>query len=166
MPIRLFRIDDRLIHGQVVVGWGERLGIRIYVVVDDALADEGWERALLASGVPETAGVLFLTVEEAVRRLPELNDSARTGALLTRRTETMRHLAEGGSLEGKRVNVGCLGAAPGRRRAADYVYLRPEEADDLRAIDRLSAGVSARDLPTSRPLSLSTLLVTADDRFR
>ncbi|MGH7674871.1 MAG: PTS sugar transporter subunit IIB, partial [Gemmatimonadales bacterium] len=28
MSIRLFRIDDRLIHGQVVVGWGQPLDVR------------------------------------------------------------------------------------------------------------------------------------------
>ena len=35
MPITLLRIDERLIHGQVVVGWGERLHMDRIVVVDD-----------------------------------------------------------------------------------------------------------------------------------
>ena len=35
MPVSLYRIDDRLIHGQVVIGWGQPLGIRMVVLVDD-----------------------------------------------------------------------------------------------------------------------------------
>ena len=35
MPITLYRIDDRLIHGQVVIGWGQPLGVRLVVLVDD-----------------------------------------------------------------------------------------------------------------------------------
>ena len=30
MPVELYRIDDRLIHGQVVVGWGQPLNIVMY----------------------------------------------------------------------------------------------------------------------------------------
>ena len=38
MPIVLCRVDDRLIHGQVVVGWGQALGINRIVLVDDQVA--------------------------------------------------------------------------------------------------------------------------------
>ena len=35
MSIVLYRIDDRLIHGQVVVGWGQPLDVAFIVLVDD-----------------------------------------------------------------------------------------------------------------------------------
>jgi mannose/fructose/N-acetylgalactosamine-specific phosphotransferase system component IIB len=43
MGIQLYRIDDRLIHGQVVVGWGQPLDIRFLVLVDDLVASSEWE---------------------------------------------------------------------------------------------------------------------------
>jgi len=42
----LNRIDDRLIHGQVVVGWGQPLDVGFIVLVDDAVASSDWEREL------------------------------------------------------------------------------------------------------------------------
>ena len=43
MPITLLRIDERLIHGQVVVGWGERFHVQRILVVD-ALCERRFEK--------------------------------------------------------------------------------------------------------------------------
>ncbi len=74
----------------------------------------------------------------------------------------MRAIAEAGLLEGRRVNVGGLHESEGRSRALRYVSLRPDEADDLRAIAAAGARVSARDLPTSRKVDLAELLDALD----
>ena len=38
MPIALCRVDDRLVHGQVVIGWGRPLAIELIVLVDDTVS--------------------------------------------------------------------------------------------------------------------------------
>ena len=38
MGVELYRIDDRLIHGQVVVGWGQPMGLGFIALVDDEVA--------------------------------------------------------------------------------------------------------------------------------
>ena len=52
MSIALYRVDERLIHGQVVVAWGNLLHPERIVVVDDALADSTWEQELYTLGLP------------------------------------------------------------------------------------------------------------------
>jgi PTS system mannose-specific IIB component/fructoselysine and glucoselysine-specific PTS system IIB component len=162
MPLDLFRIDERLLHGQVIVGWGMRLGLERYVVVDDALAISEWEQDIYAAGLPADASVAFLSEAEIPTRLPDLIADAGDGAVLTRSTAAMRAIAEAGLLAGRRVNVGGLHESEGRRRALRYVSLRPDEADDLRAIAAAGARVSARDLPTSRQVELEELLDALD----
>lgn len=161
MAFVLLRIDERLLHGQVLVGWGGRLELRYYVVVDEALAASEWEQELYVAGLPEDVRAEFLGSEQAAARFEALDGEAEPGALLTRDTGTMRDLAERGLLEHREVNVGGIHAAPGRRRALDYVYLGPGEVEDLRAIARHGSSVSARDLPGSRPVPLSRLLTAA-----
>lgn len=158
MPLELFRVDERLLHGQVLVGWGMRLGIRDYLVVDDGLAASGWEQELYESALAGDATAEFLTVEEAIGRIPDLEGDARPAAVLTRDTGTMRRLAEGGALEGRRVNIGGLHDAPGRRKVLDYVYLGDAERHDLEEIASRGARVSARDLPTAAEVGLDRLL--------
>ena len=158
MPLDLFRIDERLLHGQVIVGWGMRLGLERYVIVDDDLAASEWEQDLYAAGLPPDATVEFLTRAEIASRLPELIAAPGAGAVLTRTTETMRAIADAGLLDGRRVNVGGLHEGEGRRQVLRYVSLRPEEAADLRAIAAAGARVAARDLPTSRKVDLEELV--------
>jgi PTS system mannose-specific IIB component/fructoselysine and glucoselysine-specific PTS system IIB component len=157
MTLELFRVDERLIHGQVVVGWGTRLGLRYYVVVDDALADSQWEQDLYRSGLPDGVRAEFVTTEEAIRTFEDLDAIAEPGALLTRGTATMRALAESGALEGRRVNLGGLHGGGGRERILDYLYLGPTERADLAMIASKVLKVSARDLPTAPEVRLDHL---------
>lgn len=158
MPILLFRVDERLIHGQVVVGWGNHLDPDRYVVVDDALAVSEWEQELYGLGVPEDAEAAFVSVEEARSALAGWKASPRRTVVLTRDLETMLELARGGRLEGERVNVGGIHHAAGREKVLDYVYLSDDDRGRLRALEAEGVRVSARDLPGSSRVELSRLL--------
>lgn len=158
MTLVLFRIDERLLHGQVIVGWGMRLGIDYYVVVDDDLAASEWEREIYSAGLPESTAVDFVSPSEALERFGELDSRAGRGALLTRGTGQMRLLGDAGALADRRVNLGGLHAMNGRRRVLNYVHLTAEEVADLKAIQSVSSGVTARDLPAGKEVRLEDLL--------
>lgn len=158
MTLALFRIDERLLHGQVIVGWGMRLGIDYYVVVDDDLAGSEWEQDIYSAGLAEKTAAFFVSVPEAVNRFEELDSRDGRGALLTRGTAEMLALAESGLLSDRRVNLGGLHATPGRRRVLTYVHLSPGEEADLTAIHEASAGVTARDLPAGKEVGLKDLV--------
>jgi len=158
MALNLLRIDERLIHGQVLVGWGTRLGLRYYVIVDDELARSDWEQELYRSALPEDVTAEFLTVSDASTRFAEFDARPEAGALLTRGTTAMRILAEHGLLDGRRVNIGGLHGGADRERVLDYVYLGEAERADLAVIARHSSSLVARDLPTAAAISLEGVL--------
>lgn len=162
MAIELIRVDERLLHGQVIVGWGQRLGLRWYVVADDELAGSTWEQDVYRGGLPEGVEALFLEVDEAAERLPELERRSAPGCVLLAGTGALRRLAEAGALEGRGVNLGCLGATPERREALEYLHLSPDEAEDIRVAARSGAEISARDVPTARPVSVDDVLEAVD----
>jgi hypothetical protein len=62
MSIMLCRIDDRLIHGQVVVGWGRPMGINLIILVDDQVAASEWEQELYRMAVAPDIEVRFVSV--------------------------------------------------------------------------------------------------------
>ena len=162
MSVALLRIDERLLHGQVIVGWGMRLGIDHYFIVDDDLAGSAWEQDLYSAGLPEGVTAEFLSTARAIETFEDLDARSGRGGVLTRGTSAMRALAEAGCLEGRRVNLGGLHAGDGRRKALRYVYLRVEEVADLRAIAERAGRVSARDLPTGREVELEELIDALD----
>ena len=158
MSVVLYRIDERLIHGQVVMGWGPQLDVEHYVVVDDELAASEWEQDLYRLGLPDTATADFLTVEHARASLSDLDAAPRRTVVLTRTIAAMGGLAQGQGLRGREVNIGGLHHAAGRTERVSYVFLGQEEAAGLQALANEGVEVSARDLPGSRAVDLKTLL--------
>lgn len=158
MSIVLFRVDERLIHGQVVVGWGAHLNMDRIAVVDDSLSVSAWEQELYGLGVPPSVDTVFTTVEEARRELPSWRDDDRRTVILVRDLETLGRLAEGGLLESEEINLGGIHFAPGRERVLPYLFLSAAERDQLRTIAASGALIAARDLPGSRAVPLSDLL--------
>ncbi len=161
MALDLFRIDERLLHGQVIVGWGMRLKLDYYVIVDDEVAASEWEKDLYAAGLPEGVDAYFVGLDEAIAGFADLDGHPGRGALLTRSPATMRSLAEAGILDGRRVNLGGLHAGGERRRVLPYVHLSPEEIADLRRIEMCAGHVSARDLPSAREVPFEELVRAA-----
>jgi D-glucosaminate PTS system EIIB component len=157
VSLELYRIDDRLIHGQVVVGWGQPLDLGFVVLVDDEVAASDWEQELYRMGVPPEMDVYFESVASACEHLPAYRSDTRRGVLLTGDIETMARLIAGA--QGiNAVNLGGIHHRPGRTQRLRYVFLSPAEESQLQRLEQDGIAVSAQDVPASRPLSLHEVL--------
>lgn len=158
MSIVLYRVDERLIHGQVVVGWGSELRPNRIVVVDDDLAASAWEQELYAIGLPDELTTSFESVAEAREHLQEWRKNADRVVVLTRDVATMRQLASAGTMQGEEVNIGGIHYAPGRTAILPYVYLSEAEMTEMDALESAGVRISARDLPGARRIELKDML--------
>jgi mannose/fructose/N-acetylgalactosamine-specific phosphotransferase system component IIB len=158
MSIELFRIDERLIHGQVVVAWGSKLHPERIIVIDDDIAGSQWEQELYGIGLPPELPAEFVPVERAIQQFSEWRDGPERVILLARSVETVTRLNRDGLLQGIDINVGGIHHGPERREALPYVYLSDDESAALRDIAASGAAVSARDLPGARHVPLDQLL--------
>jgi mannose/fructose/N-acetylgalactosamine-specific phosphotransferase system component IIB len=157
MPIVLCRVDDRLVHGQVVIGWGRPLGVQFIVLVDEGVAASQWEQDLYRMAVPAELDIRFMTVAEAAKQLGEWQAGNRRGILLTGDIETMTALHHASPAVVHRINLGGIHHRPGRRERLPYLYLTDEELRGLVALEAEGAEVTAQDLPTSSPVALRTI---------
>lgn len=157
MSLVLYRIDDRLIHGQVVVGWGQPLDLQFIVLVDDEVAGSEWEQELYRMGVPPEMEVYFESVDSAVSRIAEFQNDERVGLLLTGDIETMcRLVREAGSI--RSVNLGGVHHRPGRVQRLRYLFLTADEERALRELAHGDVDITAQDVPAARPLPLEEVL--------
>jgi PTS system mannose-specific IIB component/fructoselysine and glucoselysine-specific PTS system IIB component len=157
MPIALSRVDDRLVHGQVVIGWGRSLGISLIVLVDEGVAASAWEQDLYRMAVPAGVELRFATVAEAASHLDEWQGSPVRTMLLTGDVETMVALHRAAPAVVHKINLGGIHHRPGRRERLPYVYLTDDELHALEAVEASGAKVSAQDLPTTAPVALKAL---------
>jgi mannose/fructose/N-acetylgalactosamine-specific phosphotransferase system component IIB len=153
MSIALYRIDDRLIHGQVVVGWGKPLNVGFIVLVDDAVRSSDSEQELYRMGVPPEIEPVFASTAEAVAQLPAWERDPRVGLLVAGDIDTLAALS-GNSHRIARINLGGLHYRPGRSARLRYVYLSDAEAAQLQALAAGGIDVTAQDVPTARAVPL------------
>ena len=156
MPIVMYRVDDRLVHGQVVVGWGQPLRLGFIVLVDDAVAASEWEQDLYRMGVPSEITLGFSTVAGFAEQAGRWRADPRPGMVLTGDVETMVAVCRSAPPV-PRVNLGGIHHRPGRRERLPYVYLSEDEFHALEALERQGTAVSAQDVPGTAPVALAGL---------
>lgn len=157
MALEHFRIDDRLIHGQVVVGWGQPCDLGFLVLVDDAVVDSEWEQELYKMGVPPEMDLYFDTVESAARRIADYRADARAGMLLVGDIATMAAL-QARVPDIATVTIGGIHHKEGRRARLRYVFLTPDEEDALQALAARGVTVVAQDVPSAAAIPLADVL--------
>jgi mannose/fructose/N-acetylgalactosamine-specific phosphotransferase system component IIB len=158
MSIVLYRIDDRLIHGQVVVGWGQPLDIGFIVLVDDDVAASDWEQELYRMGTPPEMDVYFHAVDDAAGALAKYQSDPRPGILLTGDIGSMLRLVKQSGIT--EVNVGGVHHRADRKQRLRYVFLSSAEEGQLREIAAAGATVTAQDVPATHPVSLDEMLTS------
>lgn len=151
----LQRVDDRLIHGQVVVAWAAHLRPRRIWVVDDAAAARAWERDLLVAGAPGVE-VRVITVANAVGALAQEAEAPGGAFLLVRNLATAHDLVEAG-VPIHTLNLGGIHYAPGRAKVNDYIYLDDADRDRARRLIARGVILEVQDIPASRAQALASL---------
>ena len=76
MPVVLVRIDDRLVHGQVVEGWLKAIRATHIVVASDPVAADETQKALYLLAVPQGIQLSCLSIREAAEASPRGASSA------------------------------------------------------------------------------------------
>jgi mannose/fructose/N-acetylgalactosamine-specific phosphotransferase system component IIB len=160
--VALIRVDNRLVHGQVLEAWLPALDAHGVLVADDEAAGNVLARSAMALAIPPKVQFQVLKVAAAA-------DLLRPGGkgvpgvrtlLLVRDVRDAIALAEQG-LAIPRLNLGNVHYATGRRQVAPSVYL---DAGEMQALARLASRgteVEARAVPSEHP----TLLPVLQSRF-
>jgi mannose/fructose/N-acetylgalactosamine-specific phosphotransferase system component IIB len=153
MAVVLFRVDDRLVHGQVTAGWGRVLSPSRIVVINDSIAESDWEKDLYRSAVPEGIDFEVWTVEEAIEKFMFHNESNEKVFVLVEDLETVSRLVDGG-LEIESVNIGGIHYEDGKQEVISYVYLSSADRDLLFELKKRGVNIVAQDVPTGKTTNI------------
>jgi len=157
VPLLLARIDDRLIHGQVVHGWGGPLRPTWIGIVSDPLSADPARASLYLFAAPEGARAEALSVSETLLDSTRDKIEKERSFLLFPGVEEPLRLKEGGfPLE--ELNVGGLHHAEGKVEVLPYVYLDAKDRTMLLSLAALGVRLVAQDLPTNPPRRLEPML--------
>lgn len=157
MGVSLLRVDDRLVHGQVVEGWVPHLKADLVVVVSDAAAADSVQAALMKMALPPSVGLLVLKLSDAIAALAAPAAAARKILVLVPGpAEALALLQKGLAVD--RVNVGGLHFTVGKVQLGRALFLDEKDKAALRAIAARGVRLEGRPLPSDPEEDLRSAL--------
>lgn len=155
MNISIFRIDDRLIHGQVVTAWIAHAGARQILVADDAASKDTLQQSLLKMATPKNVTLHIMSLEDAKTAI-ETDTSATKTLLLVRGPKQALTLIDS-CKDVKSINVGNINMKKGKRKILGNCWITDEEEADLRKLGE-KVEVEVRAVPNDHKQNLIHLL--------
>lgn len=157
MSIILFRLDERLIHGQVFLGWANFLQAEKLVILNDKVASTPWEKELYLAHVPPEIKAVVFSLKEGLKKIFQGEFDKERTILLLETPQDLLRLAQQG-LKIAEVNLGGMYFKEGRRQLLPYVYLSEEEREVFEKLFKLGIKVICQDVPGAEKKDLEILL--------
>lgn len=145
------RIDDRLLHGQVVGFWTNTLQATRIMVPSDRVAEDEVLRKVLRMAAPAGVKTSFISCERAARQIMEGRYAGQRVFMVCECPADVLKLMDLG-LPITKLNVGNIGGAEGRIAVKTSLSMSPEEAKMFREIMDRGAEVTSQMVP-AEPLT-------------
>ncbi|CUH97782.1 hypothetical protein P22_3926 [Propionispora sp. 2/2-37] len=155
--IKLVRVDFRLIHGQVITRWLKQSGANKIIVIDDKLAKDPFMSQVYVMAAPPGVNVEMMSVDEAVASW-EKNQLGNGSVLILFKTVATALAAAEKAIPLLRLQIGGLGAGPGRKVVYNQITLDKEDGENLQKLSDAGTEVFFQTVPEETPASLDKIL--------
>lgn len=145
-----FRVDNRLVHGQVIEAWLPYLDADHLVVVNDALAANPMQQQIMRLAIPARISVGFIALRQARNVYDELAAGNESALFLVAGCEDIARMVEQG-IRVSVLNVGNMHYGEGKQQVCAHVALSPEDKRCLGSLRQNGTHLDYRCVPTDMP---------------
>lgn len=152
MSISLVRIDDRMIHGQIVIMWTKFYqGDALIVLADDVTAkDPMMVNILKKAGAAMMKKVYVFDVEEAVEKLPKVIASDKKYFLISKKLHQLAEVHRRGIDFGHEIIFGTASQLPNTKGVYNNIYLSEEDVKDCEYLDSQGIKLNFKLIPAEK----------------
>lgn len=161
MTIKLVRVDDRLVHGQVVLKWTRTIGANMILVADDIAAKDAFLQTLMRSAAPPGVKLEVHSIEEAAEKLKSGTWKGKEVFVIVRNALTLLDLVEQG-VDIDFVNVGNAGGGEGKIRLTKQIAATEEELEAFKKLNEQGIKLEDQWVPGEKKNNLNQILNKMD----
>ncbi|MCI6274112.1 PTS system mannose/fructose/N-acetylgalactosamine-transporter subunit IIB [Tractidigestivibacter sp.] len=143
--IVMTRIDERLIHGQGQL-WIRSLGVNTVIVVDDAVAGDHMQQAIMKTVVPKSVALRFFTVQKTIDIIGKAAPAQVIFLIVKTPQDALRLVAGGVPI--REINVGNIHNAPGKEKVTRSIFLDEKDKEAFREMSRRGVVFNTRTTPS------------------
>ncbi|WP_323088923.1 PTS sugar transporter subunit IIB [Allobaculum sp. JKK-2023] len=156
--IVLARVDDRLIHGEVVSVWTPALGVNRIIIVDDGVAADEFNKRVVKALAPNGVKVNVYSTERGAEILKKDSKTPNEKVMVLTKTPITYHRMQQLGLDLKEVNLGGMGLRNERTPFIKNVACDPDEIESIRELRKNNVRVYYQLVPEQQVIEVDSYL--------
>lgn len=147
--ISLFRIDDRLIHGQVAMAWSKAANADIIIAVDKTAANDQLQKMALLLAKPSGVEAKIIDPKDFAKTYQEVKES-KVMVVVGDPIDASKIVKELKGKENFDINLGNLKSGDNKEKISGSIYVTQEEKLALEEIKKDGFKIYIQGTPTSK----------------
>jgi len=158
LSTKVFRIDDRLVHGQVIVGWVQRLRLNCIVVANDEAVCDLQKKSIWKLALPIEGFHFFCwSLAETVEKLNKGELEQYKYVLLVDSVRDAHRLISLG-LDVQEINIGGLHFKESKKQYSDSIFLDDSDINLLKDLVSKGIHIISQPLPSDARVEIQKIL--------
>lgn len=159
MPIVHFRVDQRMIHGQVAVAWSKAVNPNHIILANDSVAENPLQQSLMKVAVPKNVRLSMVSVEKTVGYLRRGLQTNENVFLLTSNIRDARKIFESVLLTRYgHLNIGNMTLKEKSIKLTEKIFATPSEIEDVKWFINNQIDIYFQMLPTDQKVPFAEIL--------
>jgi len=150
MALEVVRIDDRLVHGQVVVGWCPEVQPDRLIICDDLVAGCEWEREIYKEAAMDYS-ISVCSVSGAAHVIKQY-EQEKLFLIVASPVVIVQLIKRGIPITS--VVVGGMHYDDGKRKIANFIYVNDADLEAFSFLDGQNVHIEGRDMPGCKPIDI------------
>ena len=156
MPIVLLRVDDRVVHGQILQGWLPSTRAQELYIANDSLAEDEVQKMIMECAIPYSVKIVIDNVDTIARLLKEADNSdVRRMVIVDTPVDALRLVKAGVKFD--HLNLGNMTANGKGKPLSRSVAVGEESLVALREILDTGIDISVQSVPFEKPVNFCDL---------
>lgn len=154
MPIKMLRIDDRLIHGQIVTAWAKNIQAEKIWIVDDGVAKDDFVKGIMHMVAPGDRELIITGLADMPSMAEKLDSELGNTLILVKFPYVAKEIFKAG-IKLNELNIGGIGASPVRQKLFKNISASEAEKQTLKEIQDMGINVFFQVTPDEKRTQFS-----------
>lgn len=157
MSFGLWRIDDRLIHGQVATRWTKETGVNRIIIVNDDVVKDTTRTTMLKQAVPSGVSAHVVGIDKMMRvyNNPQYAND-RVMLLFTNPSDALELVRRGVPIQS--INIGGMAYREGRTMLDTSVSVNDKDVEAFKELDKHGIELEVRKVASDRKVPVLQLI--------
>ncbi|MGD6858581.1 MAG: mannose/fructose/sorbose PTS transporter subunit IIB [Enterobacteriaceae bacterium] len=157
MDITFVRIDDRLVHGQIITCWLKHIKVNRIIIISDNVYEDEIRKNMLSKISPVGVSVHVLNIDKSIRVYNNVKYSDDKVMLIFENpTDVLRVVKKGISIN--YINIGGMSFKEGKKQISDSVSLDKNDIKSLKELNSRGIKLEIQKVPTDKSLNIIDLI--------